>query len=134
MAVAATLTAAQTNTFPSSGNAGVGTTSPLTKVHSMSSSTTSSSVVAATDSSGNTGSAIGLWSGWSGGTPNAPALMWTAGRDLRLGGGILDLATGQGFSEAMRITSSGSVAIGTATPDQMAKLHVYNAPQAGIDI
>jgi hypothetical protein len=133
-AVAAGLTLAQTNTFPSSGNAGVGTTAPLTKVHAMSANTTSTSVIATTDSSGNTGSGLGMWSGWSGGTPNHPALIWTAGRDLRFGGGITDLATGGGFSETMRITSSGRVGIGTATPDTWAKLHVYNADGAGIDI
>ena len=134
LALAAGFTFAQTNTFPSSGNAGVGTTSPVTKVHAMSANTTSTAVIATTDSSGNTGSGLAMWSGWSGGTPNTPALIWTAGRDLRLGGGITDLATGGGFSEAMRITSSGRVGIGTATPDTWAKLHVYNADGAGIDI
>ncbi len=127
-------TPAQTNTFPSSGNAGVGTTAPVTKVHAMSANTTSSSVIATTDSSGNSGSGLALWSGWSGGGPNQPALIWTSGRDLRFGGGITDLATGIGFSETMRITSGGRVGIGTATPDTWAKLHVYNADGAGIDI
>ncbi len=135
LSVAAGPASAQTNTFPSSGNAGVGTTAPVTKVHAMSGNTSSQSVIATTDSNGNTGSGIALWSGWSGGgTPNSPALIWTAGRDLRLGGGITDLATGFGFSETMRITSSGRVGIGTTTPDIWAKLHVYNADGAGIDI
>src|SRR6185503_18503861 len=70
----------------------------------------------------------------SGGTPNPPALIWTSGRDMRFGGGITDLASGAGFSEAMRITSSGRVGIGTTSPDTWAKLHVFNADGAGIDI
>jgi hypothetical protein len=114
--VAGVSISAQTNTFPSSGNVGVGTTSPVTKIQAMSANTTSSTVIATTDSSGNTGSGLAMWSGWSGGTPNTPALIWTAGRDLRIGGGVTDLATGGGFAEAMRITSAGNVGIGTATP------------------
>ena len=134
LAVTSGLTYAQTNTFPSSGNAGVGTTSPLTKVHAMSGSTSTQAVIATTDSSGNSGSGVALYSGWSGGSPNPPALIWTAGRDLRFGGGITDLNTGAGFAETMRITSSGRVGIGTTTPDIWAKLHVFNADGAGIDV
>jgi hypothetical protein len=134
LTVAAGMALAQTNTFPSSGNAGIGTTSPITKVHAAGANTTSTTVIATTDSAGNSGSGLAMWSGWSGGTPVSPALIWTAGRDLRFGGGITDLAVGTGFSESMRITSSGRVGIGTATPDTWAKLHVYNADGAGIDV
>ena len=134
LTVAAGMTLAQTNTFPSSGNVGAGTTSPVTKVQAASSNTTSATAIAATDSAGNSGSGMALWSGWSGTGNPSPALIWTAGRDLRLGGGITDLAAGTGFSEAMRITSSGRVGIGTTSPDTWARLHVFNADGAGIDI
>lgn len=105
------------------GNVGIGTSAPLTKIHASSASPSAPSVIASTDSSGNSGSGVALWSGWSGGgAPNTPALIWTAGRDLRLGGGITDLGTGWGFSETMRITSDGKVGIGIDTPTK--KLHV----------
>ena len=105
-----------TATTTTTDQVGVGTTGPLTKLHVSSASTTSQSVIATTDSAGNSGSGLGLWSGWSGGTPNAPTLIWTSGRDLRFGT-VTNLASGAEFSEAMRITNGGYVGIGTQAPN-----------------
>ena len=101
---------------------GIGTSTPISNLHSASSSTTSSAVITTTDSAGNSGSGVGLWSGWSGGTPNHPAIIWTAGEDLRFGGGITDFSAGSGFSQYMVIKNGGNVGIGTTTP--LVKLHV----------
>ena len=95
---------------------GIGTSTPISNLHSASSSTTSSAVITTTDSAGNSGSGVGLWSGWSGGTPNHPAIIWTAGEDLRFGGGITDFSAGSGFSQYMVIKNGGNVGIGTTTP------------------
>jgi hypothetical protein len=120
-------------TINTSGNVGIGTTSPGSKLHVNSANTTTQAVMAVSDSAGAAGNFAYLWSGWSGGTPNAPAVVWGLSNDLRFGTGTTDFL-GTGFSEKLRITSSGNVGIGTASPDTWAKLHIYNAAGAGVDI
>jgi hypothetical protein len=112
------------------GHVGIGTTNPWVKLHVASPSTTSHSVISASDSAGNSGNFLALWSGWSGGTPNAPALIWRTGTDLRLGG-LTDMGTGTGFSETMRVTSGGNVGIGTMSPAVRLDLLGSNVPFGG---
>src|SRR2546423_1736380 len=88
-----------------SGNVGIGTTAPDTRLSVNSSATNSQAVVAVSNSNQDT--RLGLWSGFSAGA-NPPAIFYT--HDLRFGTVAgANFATGAGFSEAMRITSNGNI-------------------------
>ncbi|MBI5134105.1 MAG: hypothetical protein HZA81_01845, partial [Candidatus Taylorbacteria bacterium] len=93
------------------GNVGIGTTTPQTKLHTY-------------GASGNILSAVQSGARWLTSFTNDsgnPALYSDASSDIRFGKSTL--VDGTGFAEAMRITSGGNVGIGTTTPSR--KLEVY---------
>jgi hypothetical protein len=100
------------------GNVGIGTTGPDTRLNVTSSAPSSQAVLAV--SNGNADTRLALWSGYNAGA-NPPAILYT--HDLRFGiVAAPHFADGSTWVEAMRVTSSGNVGIGTATP--AARLHV----------
>ena len=105
---------------PTAGFVGVGTLAPVSNLHVASASTTTFASFTATDSTGTHG--VSFFGGFSGGAGLQPAIDWSAGEDLRFGGGVTDFGTGAGFAQYMVIKNGGNVGIGVAGPS--AVLHL----------
>jgi hypothetical protein len=95
---------------PASGNVGIGTTNPDTRLNINSNAPDAQAVLVVSDKNADT--RVGLWSGFSSGG-NPPAIIYT--HDLRFGIGQ-DFSNGADFSEAMRITRDRKIGIGTPNP------------------
>ena len=105
----------------SSGNVGIGTSSPSSVLTVRSAGSSGSLSLAAASGSGGA-SFILMGNADSGGTAG-PNVILSANRNLQFGvGDSFTLATGGTFTEYMRIDSSGNVGIGTSSPT--AKLNV----------
>jgi hypothetical protein len=154
----ASVAAAQTNTFPQTGNAGAGTTSPDRKLESQDSASpqlrlthTDGSVYTdfQTISSGHllispTGPDVSVLKPVSVSAdsdafrffPSANEnLRWALGTDASGLFHIVQKGDGwAGQGTRFSINRSGNVGIGTTSPDTWAKLHVFNAAGAGIDV
>src|SRR5262245_60013879 len=101
---------------PATGNVGIGTTKPDTRLNINSSAPDRQAVLVISDKNADT--RVGLWSGFSSGG-NSSAVIYT--HDLRFGKGQ-DFSNGQGFSEAMRITRDGKIGIGTPSPSSQVEI------------
>ena len=107
----------------SSGNVGIGTTSPaisgvITAVNVKSTSSSGPAVVVAQSNDG--ACSVGLMGGNS--TSDNPAITWQ--KNLRFGT-VTDLAIG-GFTERMRIDSSGNLLVGATTTGGSATNQIKN--------
>lgn len=100
------------------GNVGIGTATPLTKLDVRSGTTTSAGQIMAANSNQDT--FLQLWSGSNAGA-NDPSVLWSQGHDLRFGSGDED---GNPYTEYMRIVDGGNVGIGTLSPRAYAALDV----------
>jgi len=108
-------------TIDSSGNVGIGTTSPAAELH-----VNNSSGAAFTRISGTTAAVLDMY----GGATNTKPIRFFGGSDTEAYAGIRALANNSGLSfetgvggstaasERMRITSSGNVGIGTSSPGE----------------
>jgi hypothetical protein len=101
---------------PGSGNVGIGTTSPDTRLNINSNAPDAPAVLVISDKNADT--RVGLWSGFGSGE-HSPAIIYT--HDLTFGIGQ-DFSTGQDFSEAVRITHGGSIGIGTPNPSSKVEI------------
>ena len=101
---------------PGSGNVGIGTTNPDTRLNINSNAPDAQAVLVVSDKNADT--RVGLWSGFSSGG-NSPAVIYT--HDLRFGKGQ-DFSNGGDFSEAMRITVDGKIGIGTHSPSSQVEI------------
>src|SRR6266480_5838689 len=128
---------AQSNTFPSSGNAGIGTTSPVSPLEvqapdgpltlSQSGVTGKSTVQSAAGTdlhmSANAKYSSSTWSRYDTSMPSwnfffSPSVDYAGLRRSAAGSG------GITWTDLIRITNTGNVGIGTATPFSNAKLQV----------
>jgi hypothetical protein len=109
---------------PGSGNVGIGTTNPDTRLNINSNAPNAQAVLVVSDKNADT--RVGLWSGFSAGG-NSPAIIYT--HDLRFGIGQ-DFSNGADFSEAVRITREGKIGIGTEHPSSMIEI----AAQDGLSV
>jgi hypothetical protein len=127
ISVCANRSAAQSNTFPSSGNAGIGTTTPTYKLEVKEDNTSQVNVFvhAATANTGSSGRAVGIVLGDSTNARAQIGLIDNAsfgggGNDLLLraagGIGFAGGNTGMGVSNQLYLNSSGNVGIGTTAP------------------
>ena len=119
--------------FDSSGNLGIGTTSPTTRLdvsgqaRFSSGATASAAILTSTNAGGtalniqNSGTVNSLLGGYNSivGSGNATDVMLSATQ------GILAFGTGASSTERMRITNAGDVGIGTTSPSN--QLHVARA-------
>jgi len=104
------------------GKLGILTSQPETEVDARSASSSSPSRVRAANANADTW--VQLWSGFSDGA-NDPTILWSdgaVGDVLRFGTGAIN---GSSFTEHMRITGTGRLGLGAASPQ--AKLHVFEA-------
>jgi len=101
---------AQTNTFPASGNVGIGTTSPGQLLHIN--SATANNALAAFSVNGTTDS---FW-GVSGGTDNIITGSLLGDSLLRSQGKNILLSTDSGASAQLYLKNGGNVGIGTTSP------------------
>jgi hypothetical protein len=116
--------AAQTNTFPTSGNAGIGTSSPGDALQivrdngglTLDTSTSGTNVPVFKFSTTGTGRASIQF------RPDMPGLSFQTG-------GIAYPA-----QTKMVLTDTGLLGVGTTTPDQYANIHISKGPNAGMDI
>jgi hypothetical protein len=120
----------------SSGNVGIGTAAPAFPLE-VSKSQAATTYIQVTNSNTSTGTAAAMRMFTSGNN----ALTLSASGNAGAGGyaaitqeANLPLLFQTNITERMRITGGGNVGIGTASPDTWAKLHVYNAAGAGIDV
>ena len=90
----------------SSGNVGIGTTSPLGTLH------TKGQFLFFDDSSGSISGGI-----YANSLSSNPFTLWSGAGDFRIGTGVTDRTVGAGFAERIRIlNSNGNVGIGTTSP------------------
>jgi hypothetical protein len=101
---------------PEGGNVGIGTRTPDTRLNINSNAPAAQAVLVVSDENADT--RVGVWSGFGSGE-NPPAIIYT--HDLRFGVGR-DFSSGQDFSEAMRITQSGNIGIGTTNPSSKVEI------------
>jgi len=116
---------AQTNTFPPTGNVGIGTTNPqaLLTINATANSNANAITIYNNDTTAGDYTAIGSY--WGGNTNVTSQIRF--GNELTNGApSYLAFATGTSSTdiEQMRITSVGNVGIGTANP--VTSFHVYS--------
>jgi hypothetical protein len=135
---------AQSNTFPSSGNAGIGTTSPVSPLEvqapdgpltlSQSGVTGKSTVQSAAGTdlhmSANAKYSSSTWSRYDTSMPSwnfflSPVVDYAGLRRSAAGSG------GITWTDLIRITNTGNVGIGTTSPAQYSLLHLYSTANTG---
>ena len=110
------------NTYYTAGNVGIGTTTPQLPLQISRVGPYGRPAAGVADGSNGSNAWLYLLADNS----FHDSLIWDAGRDLRFGA---ETSLGSGYVEQMRITSTGNVGIGTATP--AAPLTIHNKPHTG---